>query len=186
MSTSLSAIANAGFDFENIESELERVVSALKKISWNIEKTQPTDAAPVEPQYYLDLVPEYEVNKLEINFMHEFVPTFYQDAVEISIGFSYETIYRLHDIGLLEDIRKDLFTICQSIGATEVFFVADVDKLRTIQEYLATGWSYQQLKDEAIKMLGEPLSDYSKLNYCTLDYQNITEFVLDDFQDLKR
>ncbi|MFV0505772.1 MAG: hypothetical protein ACK5L5_03540 [Bacteroidales bacterium] len=37
-----------------------------------------------------------------------------------------------------------------------------------------------------IKEFGQPATDYSKLDSDKLDYDEITEFILDDFADLKK
>ena len=43
----------------------------------------------------------------------------------------------------------------------------------------------QEIKEKMIREMGEPITDYSKLDFDSLSYSSINEFFLDDFHDLK-
>lgn len=42
--------------------------------------------------------------------------------------------------------------------------------------------SYATIKKKIIADFGQPVIDFKKLDYNSLSYSNITEFVLDDFK----
>lgn len=44
---------------------------------------------------------------------------------------------------------------------------------------------YEDIKEKMIQEFGQPITDYSKLNYDKLTYRKINEFFLDDFSNFK-
>ena len=88
----------------------------------------------------------------------------------------------------LFDFRKDLFNLVRIFGAKEVVYLADncCDKLSDyLQCMIMEGVSYADVEKRMRKELGQPVTDLSQLNYDTLTYNNITEFVLDTFEYIR-
>ena len=62
----------------------------------------------------------------------------------------------------------------------------DEDKLSRYLEHMA--WEnvpYQEIKEKMIQEFGQPITDYSTLDYDALTYRKIDEFFLDNFHDFK-
>ena len=84
--------------------------------------------------------------------------------------------------------RKRIFDIISIFGGTEVVFLSD-GSCRNLHNYLCLveeeGASFSEVK-KLMKKDGLPLvKDYSLLDYNKLRYDNITEYVYDDFSDFK-
>lgn len=103
------------------------------------------------------------------------------------------TIYRyrlLYDkVDWFQQFREDLYNIIKVFGGSEIIYLADncCDKLGTYFECMVLeNTPYKVVKEEMIAELGQPVTDYRKLDYNKLSYSNITEFVLDDFKNIFR
>lgn len=115
-------------------------------------------------------------------------PTLYATVGIISTLYRYGYLYKNKQLEWFEKFRNELFLIVKSIGGTEVIYVADnlYDKLTGYFYMALDNEPYEIIKEKMIKEMGEPVRDYSKLNYESFDSQNINEFFLDDFSDLKK
>ncbi len=121
------------------------------------------------------------------NGPYAYFPIMFPNICYIRTIFRYSTLYKIFESYWIDSFRKDIFSIVKAVGGSEVIFVADnaCDKLNG---YLSMAWAnypYEVIKAEMLKEFGEPVADYSKLDYNKLNYRNITEFVFDDFKDLK-
>ena len=103
----------------------------------------------------------------------------------ISFMLKYRELYRLQKSSHLTKFRKELYQIIKLFGGSEVIFLADnnCNKLSHYLELMA--WEnipYNDIKQQMIKDIGEPITDYALLDESKMSYKHITEFVLDDFQ----
>jgi hypothetical protein len=136
---------------------------------------------------------EHEDKKEEVEFNVSFdgpycyFPTLYKNVGVISTIYRYSQLYTVYKNGWHENFRKDIYGIIKAIGGSEIIYVADnaCDKLNY---YLASAWEnvpFEEIKIQMIKEIGQPVTDYSKLDFNKLDYRKINEFFFDDFNDLK-
>lgn len=134
---------------------------------------------------------EYEDKKEETQFNvsfdgpYSYFPTLYTNVGVISTIYRYSQLYEVYKNGWHKSFRKDIHGIIKAIGGSEIIFVADnaCDKLNG---YLAMAWEnvpFEDIKNQMIKEMGAPVTDYSKLDFDKLNYRKITEFVFDDFKD---
>ena len=135
-------------------------------------------------------IEEEEDFPFNVNFDGPFpiLPTLYSNIGLISTIYRYDLLYKIHSLDWFESFRNDLYNIVKIIGGTEVIYLADnaCDKLSIFSEGMAVeNVPYEDIKAKMLQEFGQPVKDYSELNYDTLTYQKIDEFFLDDFSDLK-
>ncbi|MDX2190323.1 MAG: hypothetical protein SFY32_10695, partial [Bacteroidota bacterium] len=115
-------------------------------------------------------------------------PQLFSDIGILSTIYKYRLLYEIYEFDWFDSFRLDIFNIIKIIGGTEVIYLADnsCDKLGFYFECMALeNVPYEEIKKQMIIELGQPVTNYSKLNFDSLNYRNITEFFLDDFADLK-
>jgi hypothetical protein len=190
MATDLFMITNTKLSGNENTETWENILSELKKLKLSNTRF-------INDKHQLEYHTgdwEYEINDTitppNVDFWGPFVfsPTLYKNISVIFTIYKYRNLYEFYEFEWLDNFRSELFQILKVIGGTEVIYLADngCDKLSTYLELMA--WedvSYEVIKEKMIEQFGLPKTDYSKLSFPMLDYSNITEFVLDDFQDLK-
>lgn len=191
MGTTLYAITNASLQGKNNPKDWDRILEQLKNARLNT--TSDVDA-------HGDLIKEhgdwaYELEEdLEMPFSvdfygpFQFSPVLYSNIGIIHSIYKYRLLYEIYDSDFFDEFRQELFKVVTAIGGTEVIFLADnsCDKLSHYLEGMA--WEnepYTKIKQQLFKELGNPVTHYADLDYNKLAYNNITEFFLDDFKDLK-
>lgn len=195
MGTSLFAIANHTYSFENLEETAKNVLAEIEKLNLNvsffINAQNEKEYDDGEHSYYIrDFTKDkdaYPPVCIEIESPSNFSFTLYESCIEIYTIYRYALIYKNYKIDWFQDFRKDLYRILQIFGGNEIIYLADNSS--SLSKYLEgmvfEGISYDEVKAALIQDFGAPVTDYSKLDYETLEYRNLKEFFLDDFRDLK-
>lgn len=195
MATDLHAITNSKPLSSFSEQERAEVLKKLKVLDWNrFHFPKMEDGKEI----WLEAKGEWEA---ELDEKAEYPDIYYSSPYPISfylkekLGivtfiYKYRFLYDIsNDDKVIKEFRKDLFDFISIFGGTEVYFLADnaCDKLSNFLELQAfENISYETIKTGLLKEFGKPITDYRSLDYSTLNYRNITEFVFDDFKDLKK
>lgn len=115
----------------------------------------------------------------------------YENCLELITIYKYNFIYgsRIGDFTYLFEFRNIILKILKIFNAEhEIIYLADngCDKLSTFLELQVwEGVGYDDLKQNMINT-GVPFTkDYLSLDYEKLRYSNRTEYVYDDFEDIK-
>ena len=186
MSTSLYILTNAPHNPKKV-SEYNRVLDGLKKM--NIEKVgcwssdgKKSIEGHEDWSYRIFKPSQYEkCHRVEYDghFMNS--PTAVGYNWHLITGYNYSLIYENYEIDWFEDFRNEIFEIVKLLGGSEIIYVADHahHALCDYLEMAEAGASYDKIRKKVQHELGNPITDYTKL-----DYQNITEYFLDDFSDL--
>ncbi|MFN2262288.1 MAG: hypothetical protein ABR595_09520 [Psychroflexus sp.] len=191
MSTSLYLITNSKLSGNETEKDWKRIVHELTKL--NLSTTSYANAENHIVKEYGDWsyrIDNFEDEPLSIEFEGPFaiLPSLYSNVGLIFTIYRYRLLYEFYGYDTHNKFRKDLFDIVSIIGGTEVIYLADnaCDKLSNYLEFMAEeNIPYEIIKQKMIEELGNPVTDYSKLDYEKLSYWNINEFFLDDFKDFK-
>jgi len=191
MATDLYILTNAKFAVSESLEFFDIITSKLKALPLNrAQYMHKGKCLEVEGDWNYKVYQEEEDNYYSIWFdgPYAYFPKMFPNICYISTTFRYSTLYQIFEYNRVDSFRKDVFSIVKAVGGSEVIFVADnaCDKLNG---YLSMAWDncpYEVIKAEMLKEFGQPVTDYSKLDYIKLNYQNITEFVFDDFKDLKQ
>jgi hypothetical protein len=194
MATDLHAITNSKPLSSFSEQQLAKVLKKLKALNWKRFKClRIVDDKEIWVEAQGEWKPEQdeEIKYPEIYYSSPYPMSFYLKENLGIVTFIYK--YRLlYDISNNNEetvkFRKDLFDFISIFGGTEVCFLADnaCDKLSKFLELQAfENSSYDIIKTGLINEFGKPVTDYKSLDYSSLNYRNITEFVFDDFKDLK-
>ncbi|MFV0346577.1 MAG: hypothetical protein ACK5IQ_10085 [Bacteroidales bacterium] len=106
----------------------------------------------------------------------------------LSTIYRYYQIYEIYGYGWLDSFRQDLYNVVKIAGGTEIIYLPDsyVPQFAGYFDMAYDGEPYDLIKQKLIEEFGQPATDYSKLDSEKLDYDAITEFILDDFADLKK
>ena len=117
-----------------------------------------------------------------------FPPLIFSNIGVIGTNLNYSILYHAHKLCSFKEYRRRLYDIVRIFGGTEVIFLAyeECDQLSHILDKMAfENTPYEEIKEKMILEFGNPVTDYLKLEYEKLNFGNITEFILDDFSDLK-
>jgi hypothetical protein len=190
MSTSLYAITNSKLTGKETEADFDRIMAEFKSL--NLKRSSSLVKGKwIEDDdewgYYRDGCDDF-------SFIHFDGPCcyfmdLYLNAGKIYTIYRYSLLYQGKSFYWVDDFRKELFNIVKIMGGSEIIYLADngCDKLNgylcMLEDY---NMSYEEIKEKMIQELGNPITDYKQLDYKRLDYKHITEFVLDDFSDLKK
>lgn len=194
MATDLYAITNSESLSSFSEEALSEVLKKLKALNWERFK-------------YPRIVDDGEISveaqgewEAEMDEKAEYPDMFYSSPYPISfylkekLGivtfiYKYRFLYDIsNDDEVIKEFRKRLFEFISIFGGTEVCFLADnaCDKLSNFLELQAfENTSYETIKTGLFEEFEKPVTDYRSLDYKKLSYRRITEFVFDDFRDLK-
>jgi hypothetical protein len=192
VATSLYLITNSKLTGKETQKDWDRIVHELAQLQ--MDTTSYINAKNEIIKEYGNW--SYEVEQQEedrpiiVDFHGPFhiQPILYSNIGVLYTIYKYRLLYEVYGFDWFESFRSDLYRIVKIIGGTEVIYLADnaCDKLSTYLECMA--WEdvpYEEIKQKMLQEFGQPVTDYSKLNYNTLTYQKIDEFFLDDFSDLK-
>lgn len=189
MSTRLFAITNSKFIIENYKSHIDLVFRKLKSLNLNpvyyVNSKGITVKETGEWEYHIDDDPF----SIEFNSPFAYDATLYSNIGVINSIHNYSLLYEISNLDFFDDFRKSLFEIVTCLGGTEVIFLADntCNKLAHYLDNMAIeNIPYEKIKSAMINELGQPITDYKKLDKSKLNYKKITEFFLDDFKDLKK
>ncbi|HLP51251.1 MAG TPA: hypothetical protein VK154_10235 [Chitinophagales bacterium] len=105
--------------------------------------------------------------------------TFYPHCVEIGTGYRYWNIYKDQQPEWFNDFRRELRDIINLFGATEVIYLPDNAHFLEIYFDKVSGLSYNQLKQIMQVELGDPVTDFAKL-----DVKLHRQYFLDTFSDM--
>jgi len=208
MATDLYLISNITTSKEEVLTKKEFYVEELKKLK--LEHTSVFRAGRYEkcegdweyelPNQYdepedLEQFPE-TIEKELISFNSPFVFNIrvYENCLELTTIYRYRYLYEdeyrgsdMYEENLLE-FRKNILDIITIFGGTEIIYLADngCDKLSDYLELMAwEGVAYNEIKQKMMLDNIPFVSDYNKLILNNLKYSNITEYVCDDFKDIK-
>ena len=192
MATSLYLITNSKLTGKETQKDWERIVGKLDQLK--MDTTSYVNAQNEIVKEYGSWSYDIEHEEEDLTFNVDLVGPFHiQPRLYSNIGviytiYKYTLLYEIYGCDWFGSFRKNLYNIVKIIGGTEVIYLADnaCDKLSTYLECMA--WEnvpYEDIKEKMLQEFGQPLTDYSKLNYNTLTYAKIDEFFLDDFNDLK-
>ena len=191
MSTSLYLITNSKLSGNETEKDWEKMVSELSQL--NLQTTSYVNENNHIIEQYGDWsyrIDNFEDDPFCVDFEGPFPiqPSLYSNIGIISTIYRYRLLYEFYGYDMHYEFRKELFDIVSIIGGTEVIYLADnaCDKLCNYLECMAEeNFPYEIIKQKMIEELGNPVTDYSKLDYDKLSYWKINEFFLDDFSDFK-
>ncbi len=190
MGEDLYAITNSKFTGNETNKDWDQILEKLKSL--NLEKTLKVENDELirmkgQWSYSFNIDPEFSF-LVDFDGPYQFNPLIYSNIGVISTNLNYSILYHAHKLGSFDEYRKRLYSIVQVFGGTEVIFLAyeNCDQLSHILEDMALqNVPYEEIKEKMILEFGNPLTDYSKLDSDKLNFDNITEFILDDFRDLK-
>lgn len=193
MGTSLHLITNSRLTGKETQKDWDKIVNELNQLKMDTTSYVNANNEIIKEYGHWDY--EIEVEEEDLPFNVDFCGPFHiQPRLYSKIGviytiYKYRLLYEIYDFDWFASFRNDLYNIVKIIGGTEVIYLADnaCNKLSTYLECMA--WEnvpYEEIKQKMLQEFGQPVTDYSKLNYDTLTYQKIEEFFLDDFSDLKQ
>jgi hypothetical protein len=194
MATDLHAITNSKPLSSFSEQELAKVLKKLKALNWERFKYP---RIVDDKEIWVEALGEWEAERDEeaeypdIYYSSPYPISFYlkENLGIVTFIYKYRFLYDIsNDDEEILAFRKDLFDFISVFGATEVCFLADnaCNKMSNLLELQAfENCSYDKIKTDLLKEFGKPVTDYRKLEYDTLNYRNITEFIFDDFKDFK-
>ena len=191
MGTSLCLLTNTSLEVHKTEKDWNGILKKLKGLNLekNLRKNYQGTIVKEEGDWTYQVVPfdseHGAINCIEFEGPFLVSVYLYPNAAELCTWRRYGFLYEMHQSDTFETFRITLFKVMQILGATEGFYVGDVDKLESYFDLAIEKNSYSKIKSTFIDLLGPPVTDYGKLNKNTLDYNNINEFFLDDFNDLK-
>lgn len=192
MATSLYLITDSKLTGKEDQNDWKKIIRDLNQLQ--MDTTSYVNAKNEIIKEYGSWSYEIEEEDEDIPFNVDFSGPFHiQPRMYSNIGviytiYKYRLLYEIYGFDWFTSFRHDLYDIVKIIGGTEVIYLADnaCDKLSSYLECMA--WEnvpYEEIKTKMIQEFGQPVTDYTKLNYDTLTYQKIDEFFLDDFSDLK-
>ncbi|HET8808927.1 MAG TPA: hypothetical protein VFM65_01515 [Flavobacteriaceae bacterium] len=194
--TKEEVLANKGFYLEKLKAlQLEHTSTPLNDDKGNFIGWKKSEG---DWEYEFPTIYDAETDSVvadteaaEIIYFYspfEFAIRVYDKCLELICIYKYNYLYAIGHNDALNEFRKNVYDIISIFGGTEIIYLADngCDKL---SEYLELqvweGFSYQSIK-KGMLLTGLPfVSDYGLLNHDKLTYSKITEFVFDDFSDIK-
>jgi hypothetical protein len=207
MSTSLFAIANHNLNMQDMNHAAMEALARLQKLKLERAKKYEGDRL-VQVQgdwvYRVDMddpysdeillpsqLPDYSNYKsvpyIDFYGPYCFFPEFFKECMLVSTIHKYGLIYENHSLDWFNNFRRELYSIVKIFGGTEVIYLADSQSF--LAHYLEGGVyareSYSRLKEVLLREVGEPVTDFSKLDKSTFSYKK-REYFLDDFRDLKQ
>jgi len=194
MSTSLYAISNTTIPQKPSFEYLNEKIEALNAFNFgNTYMTYSDDNGKLITKtdarsWYHETTNENDFLEIYINGGSPYDITLLPNLGYISFMLKYRELYGLYKYSYLTKFRKELYQIVNLFGGSEVIFLADngCDKLSHYLELMA--WEnipYQEIKEQMINDLGKPITEYTLLDESKISYKHITEFVMDDFFDIK-
>lgn len=208
MATDLYLISNITTSKEDVFAQKEFYLEELKKLklehisvfsSGRYEKSEGDWEYELPNQYDepedLEQFPEMSDKEL-ISFDSPFVfgIRVYKNCLELTTIYKYRYLYEdehknsnIAEENLLE-FRKNIFDIITVFGGTEIIYLADnaCDKLSGYLECMVwEGIAYNEIKQKMMLDNIPFVNDYNKLILNNLRYSKITEYVFDDFKDIK-
>lgn len=189
MGEDLFAITNSTFTGNETEKDWNIILEKLKSL--NLEKTLRVENNELirmkgEWSYHMNVDPEYTF-LVDFNGPFQFNPFIFSNVGIICTNLNYSILYHAQKLGSFNAYRRYLYDIVRVFGGTEVIFLAyeGCDQLSSILDKMAfDNVPYKEIKEKMILQFGNPVTDYSKLDAEKLNFENITEFILDDFSDL--
>lgn len=192
MSTLLHAITNVTLDLKQPEKTAGIILKQLKEL--NFDKTSYINAKGETIKenndwtYEIEDDPEYPPLNIDFHGSFAIIPTLYEHGTVLFTIYKLSLIYENYRLYWFEDFRKDLYKMVKMLGGTEVIFLADNagTPLCEFLDMAQEDCTYETVKERLNAKFGQPVTDYSQLDYESLDYAEIKEFFLDDFKDLKK
>ena len=190
MGEDLFAITNSKFTGNETEKDWDQILEKLKSL--NLEKTLRVENDELirmkgDWSYSINVDPELSF-LVDFEGPFQFNPLIYSNIGVIGTFLNYSILYHTQKLSLFNEYRRRLYDIVRIFGGTEVIFLAyeECDQLSHILDKMALqNVPYEEIKEKMILEFGNPVTDYSKLDSKKLNFGNITEFILDDFSDLK-
>jgi len=190
MATSLYLITNSKLTGNETQSDWNRIVNELQQLNMDTTSYFEKGRLVKETGDWNYKIEEEGNNLFNVDFEGPFhiQPKLLSNIGVIYTIYKYRLLYEIYGFDWFNSFRKDLYNIVKIIGGTEVIYLADncCDKL---ESYLVTAEEYnvpyEDIKQKMIEEFGQPITDYSKLNFDKLDYSKIDEFFCDNFSDLK-
>lgn len=137
-----------------------------------------------------DLVPDESGEIIYFTGPFVFSMRVYNDCIEFISIYRYSFLYTSdkYPTGYLFQFRNEILQILEVFGAEkEIIYLADngCDKLSEFLEcQIWEGVSYDKVKQNMIAT-GVPFTrNYHELDYDSLEYSNIKEYIYDDFEDI--
>lgn len=208
MATDLYLISNITTSKEEVLAKKEFYIEELKKLKLEhtsifregrYEKCEGDWEYELPNQYdypeELEELPEI-VDKELISFNSPFIFNIrvYENCLELMSIYRYRYLYEdeyrgsdIYEENLL-NFRKNILDIITIFGGKEIIYLADnaCDKLSTYLELMAwEGVAYNEIKQKMMLDNIPFVNDYNKLILNNLRYSKITEYVFDDFKDIK-
>lgn len=185
MSVSLFAITNAKISGKETTEDWNNYLEKFKALNLAHAINYDGSIDDTKWNYWIDEKTEDTEFEVHYETPTPYAVTFYAKTGYISTIYRYQRLYEFVDLDWHQQFREDLWRILQIMGGTEVIFLGHLDKLYLYEEMVITGEDYETVKAKMISEFGAPVTDYHKLDYWSLNYDNITEFFLDDFADFK-
>lgn len=190
MGEDLFAITNSKFSGNETKKDWDQILEKLKSLNLEITLRIENDKLirmTGDWSYSINVDPELSF-LVDFNGPFQFNPLICSNIGVIGTNLNYSILYHSQKLSSFNKYRARLYDIVQVFGGTEVIFLAyeECDQLSHYLESMALeNVPYEEIKEKMILEFGNPVTDYRKLEYDKLNFGNITEFILDDFSDLK-
>lgn len=191
LGTTLYAITNSQLSGNETEQDWQQLLKKLQALdlpraeTWQYGNTYKED----EGEW------EYELNPFGaddtfgcavcFNGPFKFMIYLYPNAAVISTIHRYWILQKIELIWdeWFADFRKDLYSVVQALGGTEVIYLPDNNRqpLCSYLDMIEDGVAYLEVKQQLIKDLEPPVTDYMKFGAAAKEQER---FMLDDFADL--
>ncbi len=184
MGTSLIAICNSTVLEEINSASAELIFSKLKAL--NLERAINSDGTLDQGNWEYNIYDFNDRLRIEFESGTRFAPVVYKNISEISTILRMYVIYDNFKLDWFQNFRKELFSIVQILGGTEIIYMADNGHpLDEIYDSVGeNGVTYEDIKSMLFKQFGPPITDYLKLSLEGTD-KYPSEYFLDDFIDFK-
>ena len=184
MGTSLLAITNCTVTGKEPQSHWDSKLEAFK--NGNLE----LDPRPNDNEWKMFQYNDPDYFSIEFETPLLFEPCFMIGVGEIGTFYRYSLMYSFSEWTdeQFDSFRLNMFNTMKIMGGTEVIYLADQGDLGSCFNMCLSdesGSYYNDIKQALIKKYGKPVTNYRNLDPYYLDYYKITEFILDDFSDLK-
>lgn len=186
MSTLLSAITNSPYRVSNIEDEKESILQKLNDLNlqhcWDIEQRGKRE----EGEWECELM-QFE-DEIEYDFTGPFMNSIsvYPHGVVIHSCYKLNILYLNFNLHWFAELRQELFQIMRIFEGDEMFFLSDGgNPLSGFNAKMIDGKTYYETKQNLQSHFGNPVTNYRYLNKKLTSYNQISEWFLDDFSDLK-